>query len=431
MARPAVFLDRDGVINAYVCESELGTIDSPANPAQFHLLPGVPEAIARLNEAGLLAIVVTNQPGVAKGRFNPAILDAITNKMTNLIAQAGGKLDAVYCCPHHPEGVVEDFRQHCSCRKPNTGLLEQSARELEIDLARSYTVGDGLVDIQAGRRAGTRTIFISPRKCYVCEELAKQNTWPDWTAENLPAAVDLILNAERNQIQSHPSRNGDRACAWENESCTYASRHIAEAIDILKRVDATAIERMAQLLAGVRERGGRLFFLGVGGGAGHASHAVCDFRKIAQFEAYAPTDNASELTARVNDEGWDTVYANWLRGSRLSPQDAVFVFSVGGGDVQRNVSANLVRALELARQVGATICGVVGRDGGYTARVADACVVVPVVNPATITPHTESFQSLVWHLLVSHPQLKAAEMKWESLSSSRDARASAASATLR
>jgi len=153
----------------------------------------------------------------------------------------------------------------------------------------------------------------------------------------------------------------------------------------------------------------------VGGGAGHASHAVCDFRKIAQIEAYTPADNVSELTARVNDDGWDTAYANWLRSSRLSPEDALFVFSVGGGDLERNISSNLVRALEYAQHVGARICGVVGRDGGFTARVADACVVIPVVNPATITPHTEAFQALIWHLLVSHPRLKATEMKWESV----------------
>jgi D-sedoheptulose 7-phosphate isomerase len=195
---------------------------------------------------------------------------------------------------------------------------------------------------------------------------------------------------------------------------TYVKQYVAEAALILERLDQSAIERTADLLRELRERCGRLFLIGVGGGAGHASHAVCDFRKIAQIEAYAPSDNVSELTARVNDEGWDTCYANWLRGSRLNKSDMVFVFSVGGGDAGKNISANLVRALEHAREVRATICGVVGRDGGYTAQVADACVIIPVVNPSAITPHTESFQALIWHLLVSHPKLKAAEMKWES-----------------
>lgn len=195
---------------------------------------------------------------------------------------------------------------------------------------------------------------------------------------------------------------------------TYTSQFIDEATEILQRLDQQAIERMVELLAELRQRGGRLFLLGVGGGAGHASHAVCDFRKIAQIESYTPIDNASELTARVNDDGWETTFVNWLRGSRLIAKDMVFVFSVGGGDLERNISPNLVRALQYAQEVGASISGVVGRDGGYTAQVADVCVVVPTVNNDAVTPHTESFQALIWHLLVSHPQLKAAEMKWES-----------------
>jgi D-sedoheptulose 7-phosphate isomerase len=198
---------------------------------------------------------------------------------------------------------------------------------------------------------------------------------------------------------------------------TYVAQYVQEATEILRLVDQSTIERTADLLLDLRERNGRLFLLGVGGGAGHASHAVCDFRKIAQIEAYAPSDNVSELTARVNDEGWETCYANWLRGSRLNEADMVFVLSVGGGDAKRNISANLVRALEYAQEVRATICGVVGRDGGYTAQVANVCVLIPVVNPSAITPHTESFQALIWHLLVSHPKLKAAEMKWESVRS--------------
>ena len=195
----------------------------------------------------------------------------------------------------------------------------------------------------------------------------------------------------------------------------YVAQYIREATEILALVDESAVERTADLLLELRQRSGRLFLLGVGGGAGHASHAVCDFRKITQIEAYSASDNISELTARVNDEGWDTCYANWLRGSRLNDADMVFVFSVGGGDAKQNISANLVRALEYARKVGATICGVVGRDGGYTAQVADACVLIPVVNSSVITPHTEAFQAVIWHLLVSHPKLKMAETKWESV----------------
>lgn len=196
---------------------------------------------------------------------------------------------------------------------------------------------------------------------------------------------------------------------------SYTREYLTEASEIIAKLDIDAIEKMVDLLVLLRERGGRLFFLGVGGGAGHASHAVNDFRKIAGIEAYTPVDNVSELTAHANDEGWESIFVNWLRGSRLSRNDMLFVFSVGGGDMKRNVSPNLVRALEYARQVGATICGIVGRDGGYTARVADACVIIPIVNPDRVTPHTESFQALIWHLLVSHPRLQSSAMKWESL----------------
>jgi D-sedoheptulose 7-phosphate isomerase len=196
---------------------------------------------------------------------------------------------------------------------------------------------------------------------------------------------------------------------------SYARQHLDETAAIVRALDAQAIDRMAEALADVRARGGRLFFLGVGGSAANASHAVNDFRKLAGFEAYAPTDNVSELTARTNDEGWDTVFVTWLKGSRLRREDAVVVFSVGGGSVEKNVSPNLVKALQYAEEVGAAIVGIVGRDGGYTAKAAQACVIVPTVNAETITPHTEAFQAVVWHLLVSHPILKTSATKWESI----------------
>jgi D-sedoheptulose 7-phosphate isomerase len=193
------------------------------------------------------------------------------------------------------------------------------------------------------------------------------------------------------------------------------SRYLDEVVQIASRIDREAVGRLVELLVRVRKEGGRLFILGVGGSAGNASHAVNDFRKIAGIEAYAPTDNVSELTARINDEGWDIAYANWLRGSRLGERDCVLVLSVGGGDAERNVSTNLVRAVEHAKSVGARVAGIVGRTGGFTAKVADVCVVVPTVNPATVTPHTEAFQAVIWHLVVSHPSLQQAPMKWESL----------------
>ena len=194
----------------------------------------------------------------------------------------------------------------------------------------------------------------------------------------------------------------------------HTNAFLADARQILLQLDHQAIEQLVGLLAALRQRGGRLFFLGVGGSAANCSHAVNDFRKIAQIEAYAPTDNVSELTARTNDDGWETVFVNWLRVSKLSAKDMIFILSVGGGDLEKNISPNLVRALEYAKKVGASIGGICGRSGGYTAQVADACVIVPTVNAATVTPHAEAFQGVVWHLLVSHPALKAMETKWES-----------------
>ncbi len=195
---------------------------------------------------------------------------------------------------------------------------------------------------------------------------------------------------------------------------SHTTDYIHDAVQILTQFDVQTIDRMVSMLVKLRERAGRLFVLGVGGSAANASHMVNDFRKIAQIETYAPTDNVSELTARTNDEGWETVFVQWLATSRLRDRDMVFILSVGGGDIERNISPNLVRALQYAQEVGATICGIVGRNGGYTARVADACVIVPTVNSTTVTPHAEAFQAILWHLMVSHPALRAVEMKWES-----------------
>jgi D-sedoheptulose 7-phosphate isomerase len=195
---------------------------------------------------------------------------------------------------------------------------------------------------------------------------------------------------------------------------SYAQQHLNESIEIIQKIDVASIEKMADLLATVKEDGGRIFFLGVGGSAGNCSHAVNDFRKIVGIESYAPTDNVSELTARTNDEGWRTIFVEWLKISKLSPKDMIFIFSVGGGNLEKNISPNLVEALKLAKSVGSKVVGVVGRDGGYTAQVADACVIIPTVNSENITPHSEAFQGVVWHLLVSHPKLKANQTKWES-----------------
>ncbi len=200
----------------------------------------------------------------------------------------------------------------------------------------------------------------------------------------------------------------------EDMTALFAHQYLEEAKSIIDQLDRSAIETMTRLLVKLRETGGRLFLVGVGGGAGHAGHAVNDFRKIGGIEAYSPSDNVSELTARTNDEGWDTTYAAWLQVSRLCDKDMLFVFSVGGGDLARNISPNIVRAVQHAKQVGAAVIGVLGRDGGYTASVADACVIVPTANTEAVTPHTESFQAMVWHLLVSDPRLQVMSNKWES-----------------
>jgi D-sedoheptulose 7-phosphate isomerase len=195
----------------------------------------------------------------------------------------------------------------------------------------------------------------------------------------------------------------------------YVTRYLQEVQQVAAGIDEAAVNKIIDIMVESRARDGRIFILGVGGSAGNAGHAVNDFRKIANFEAYAPTDNVSELTARINDDGWDTSFANWLKGSKLGSDDVLLIFSVGGGDPERNVSMNLVKAMEYAKTVGAKITGIVGRDGGFTAKVADACVIVPTITPETVTAHSESFQAVVWHLFVSDPRLQAAPMKWESL----------------
>ena len=195
---------------------------------------------------------------------------------------------------------------------------------------------------------------------------------------------------------------------------SFTNQFLEEVLQITQQLDDKSIERCVDELCLIRDRGGRLFILGVGGSAGNAGHAVNDFRKICGFEAYAPTDNVSELTARTNDEGWQTIFSGWLKSSRINANDGLLIFSVGGGNLEKNVSPNLVSAIQLANSVGASVVGIVGRDGGYTARHATACVIVPTVNPEHVTPHSEAFQGVIWHLLVSHPKLKVTATKWES-----------------
>jgi D-sedoheptulose 7-phosphate isomerase len=239
------------------------------------------------------------------------------------------------------------------------------------------------------------------------------NIYQDLLAQSQLAGYEVTQRFY--EIGSHAGLEETRQYLQKKEIVmTYAEQHLHEAGQIVQLLDAGVLEQMANLLAGLRARAGRLFFLGVGGSAANCSHAVNDFRKIAGIEAYAPTDNVSELTARTNDEGWESVFVEWLKVSRLQPEDMLFVLSVGGGSLEKNVSPNLVRALQYAQQIGAQVIGIVGRNGGYTAQVANACIIIPTVNVETVTPHAEAFQAVLWHLLVSHPLLKVAQTKWES-----------------
>ena len=409
MGRPGVLLDRDGVINKMILHPDFGTVDSPGTPEEFELIPGAGEALASLNRLGLPVAVVSNQPGLAKGRFSAELLEAVDAVMHRQLAAHGAHLDGVFLCRHHPAAVVDRWRASCDCRKPAPGLLRQAAAELDLDLTESYMIGDGVSDIVAGAAVGTRTILIGPRKLYVDHALLEHGVWPDHFAEHLGEAVGLVEEGIRHQTMSSTAPS-----ATTPMTSDYVDRFLCETHAVVDGLDRNQIEATVDLLVGVRARGGRLFFLGVGGGAGHASHAVNDFRKIAAIESYTPTDNVSELTARINDESWETSYTRWLEGSRINERDLVFIFSVGGGDRERGISTNLVSAMDLAKARGAGVCGVVGRDGGHCARVADACIVIPVVSPDTITPHTEGFQAVVWHLLVTHPRVLAHDMKWES-----------------
>jgi len=372
-----VFLDRDGVLAEAIVRAD-GKSYAPTRLEDFSLVPGACEQVQRLRDAGFLCIVFTNQPELANGQLARADLDAMHRQMVAAIP-----LDDLYVCPH-------DKSQGCPCHKPATAMLDDAAARWGIDLATSYVVGDRWRDVDAGRAAGCYSILI--------DRPYSAASWADARVATLTEAVDHVLR----HAQGSPIVD-------------FVTRYFQEVQQVAAGIDKAVVNRIIDLMVTVRDNGGRLFILGVGGSAGNAGHAVNDFRKIAHFEAYAPTDNVSELTARINDDGWDTSFANWLKGSKLSANDMLMILSVGGGDPQRNVSMNLVKAMDAGREVGAKIIGIVGRDGGYTAKVATECVIVPTISPETVTAHSEAFQAVVWHLFVSDPRLQAAPMKWESL----------------
>jgi D-sedoheptulose 7-phosphate isomerase len=372
----AIFIDRDGVINRVIIKE--GKPFSPRSVDEFVFCDGIESFLTESRRAGFLNIVFTNQPDIARGLVSSYTVEKIHDLIRrNLV------VDGILICPH-------DDADNCRCRKPKPGMLTDAAEKWRINLNNSFVIGDQRKDIVAGREAGCVTILLD------CPY--NKGVEADYRVPDLRSALEIITQLKTGGVMDD-----------------YIKRYLAEAGQITHRIDSFAVEQLVEHLVSVRERSGRLFFLGVGGGAANATHAVNDFRKIAGIESYTPTDNVSELSARANDNGWCTVFADWLRTSKLCSNDAVFVLSVGGGDKEKNISANIVEALEYAVSVGATILGIVGRNGGFTARVADACVIVPTVSADTVTAHTEAFQAVIWHLVVSHPRIKAAEMKWESV----------------
>jgi D-sedoheptulose 7-phosphate isomerase len=357
-----------------------GRAVSPRRLAEFRVSSGVEAALARLRQAGFLLLVVTNQPDIARGLLEASELEAMHRELERRLP-----LDRILFCPH------EDG-DRCRCRKPLPGMLLQLQEEYGLDPALCWLLGDAERDILAGRAYGCRTILL--------DRSYNDGVEADFHATSIEQAAALICADARVPGELRMD---------------YVAGFIQETQEILQRIDQDAVRSLAMHLARLRERGGRLFCLGVGGGAGHASHAVNDFRKICGIESYAPSDNVSELTARINDDGWEHCYRDWLRGSRLAASDALLIFSVGGGDEAAGVSLNLVSAMKEAQRVGAEIYGIVGRDGGYTAAAAAACVVLPPGDPANVTTQTEGLQSVLWHLLVGHPELRRNEMKWESV----------------
>lgn len=391
MNQGLVILDRDGVLNRMVVNPDHGLIDSPLHPDQVEILPEVAESLKALTECGYVLAVATNQPAAAKGKTSKSNLIATHEKVLHLAQSKGGKISLDKICFHRSE-------DRCNCRKPNIQMLQEISQELGFkDKSKIWMIGDGATDILAGSRYGVQTAFLGPKKLDAIRVFDELGCRPDFWADGLRDFVQFILSGGEEMEQE------------------FTKLYLQESHRIIDELSVLDIESVANGLAQARDKGGRLFILGVGGSAGHASHAVNDFRKICNFEAYSPTDNVSELTARINDEGWDGCFSEWLKGSRINEKDAVLVFSVGGGNAEKNVSMNLVRALQTAKEVKASIYGITGKDGGFTKTAANACVVIPVVSDDRITPHTEGFCAVVWHLLVSHPALKKQKTKWESV----------------
>lgn len=380
----AVFFDRDGVINPEVFNPDTGMCEAPQNVRDFAIYPQVLKSLIMLRRAGFKIFIVSNQPDHAKGKAKLEDIEAIAERLWKFSEDNGSLFDGCFYCHHHPDGVVAEYAIKCDCRKPGTLFLERAVERHGLDAARCYMVGDRATDIICGKKMGFTTIQINNERtggnACGCE--------PDAVAGDIYEAACEILRLET-------LRKG----VGKMDKGAYIDTYLEETSNIVASIDRGDIAAVMTLLEGVKAGGGRLFILGVGGSAANASHAVNDFRKIAGIEAYAPTDNVSELTARTNDDGWDTVFCEWLKTSHLEPADALLILSVGGG--AEGVSPNLVKAIDFARQQGAKVAGIVSRDGGYTRKNADACVLIPVVSDKRITPHAEGWQGVVWHLVAN------------------------------
>ena len=386
--KPAVFFDRDGVINELCFHEESGQLDSPFAPGDFRYKDGILECLRFVKEQNFYLFIVTNQPAAAKGKLPLARLYDLNTWLVNDLKEKGICVDALCMCPHHPQGDRNTnapfLIRTCDCRKPGEAMLTGLADVYGIDMEASYMVGDSYTDMIAGRRAGVKTVMLGSLKCDACQRM--EGNQPDYIIETVEKLKTVIRKDKQTVKENHMDTQ-------------YITTYLNETKWIADNLDTGEINRCVQILKNTKETGGRLFILGVGGSAANASHAVNDFRKIGGLETYAPTDNAAELTARTNDEGWDTTFAEWLKTSRISEKDTVLVLSVGGGS--DNTSRNIVKALELAKERNGKILSIVSRDGGYSKKLSDACILVPVVSKERITPHAEGWQGILWHMLVN------------------------------
>lgn len=386
----AVFMDRDGVINPLVYNQNTGEYESPHVLEDFSVYPWLIKSLRILNNFGFCIFVVSNQPSYAKGKTTLEKLQAIEKLLSDYVEENGCLINKYYYCYHHPKGIVSGFSGPCDCRKPGTLFLEQAAKEFDLDLATCFFIGDQDTDIQCGKNAGMKTIKIHNKHSKAKSGLEA----PDIFADNLYDAAKMVINLLRKEGKTMHDKD-------------YVAKYLQETSEIVDTINQNDIVNAIQTLRTIKNEGGRLFILGVGGSAANASHAVNDFRKLAGIETYAPTDNVSELTARVNDDGWHTTFNKWLETSRLNEKDGILIFSVGGGS--QTTSLNIKEAIDIALQRKSKIIAIVSRDGGYAKSKADACVLVPVVSDDRITPHAEGWQGVVWHLIVNAIALRECE----------------------